>query len=119
MEKHRVLERGIAGLLVVILVTALLPVAGLSPVAVASPANPLRISQVYGGGGNSGAYYTHDFIELFNAGDAPVSLNGLSLQYASATGTGLFGACLLYTSDAADDHLCVDLGGRRIIKKNK
>ena len=28
--------------------------------------------------------------------------------------------CLLYTSDAADDLLCVDLGGRRIIKnKNR
>src|SRR5450756_3254248 len=29
----------------------------------------------------------------------------------------LYGDCLLYTSDAADDLLCVDLGGRRIIKK--
>ena len=29
----------------------------------------------------------------------------------------LFLACLLYTSDAADDLLCVALGGRRIIKK--
>jgi len=28
-------------------------------------------------------------------------------------------ACLLYTSDAADDSLRVDLGGRRIIKKKK
>ena len=28
-----------------------------------------------------------------------------------------YGTCLLYTSDAADDLLCVDLGGRRIIKK--
>ena len=27
--------------------------------------------------------------------------------------------CLLYTSDAADDLLCVDLGGRRLIKKKK
>ena len=27
-------------------------------------------------------------------------------------------ACLLYTSDAADDMQCVDLGGRRIIKKS-
>ena len=27
--------------------------------------------------------------------------------------------CLLYTSDAADDLLCVDIGGRRIIKKKK
>ena len=26
--------------------------------------------------------------------------------------------CLLYTSDAADEHGCVDLGGRRIIKKS-
>ena len=29
------------------------------------------------------------------------------------------GVCLLYTSDAADDLLCVDLGGRRISKKKK
>ena len=29
----------------------------------------------------------------------------------------LYISCLLYTSDAADDLLCVDLGGRRIIKK--
>ena len=27
--------------------------------------------------------------------------------------------CLLYTSDAADDPLCVDLGGRRMLKKKK
>eukprot|EP00831_Metopus_contortus_P068652 TRINITY_DN61438_c0_g1_i1.p2 TRINITY_DN61438_c0_g1~~TRINITY_DN61438_c0_g1_i1.p2 ORF type:complete len:202 (+),score=25.50 TRINITY_DN61438_c0_g1_i1:128-733(+) len=31
----------------------------------------------------------------------------------------LFKNCLLYTSDAADDTPCVDLGGRRIIKKKK
>ena len=31
----------------------------------------------------------------------------------------VFCTCLLYTSDAADDLLCVDLGGRRIIKKKK
>ena len=30
-----------------------------------------------------------------------------------------FKACLLYTSDAADERSSVDLGGRRIIKKNK
>ena len=33
--------------------------------------------------------------------------------------TVLYTTCLLYTSDAADDLLCVDLGGRRIIKKKK
>ncbi|NLZ26825.1 MAG: ExeM/NucH family extracellular endonuclease [Chloroflexi bacterium] len=52
----------------------------------------LKLSQVYGGGGNSGAPYKHDFIEIFNAGTAAVSLDGLSLQYASATGAGNFGA---------------------------
>ena len=50
------------------------------------------ISQVYGGGGNSGATYTNDFIELFNRGSTGVSVNGWSVQYASATGTGNFGA---------------------------
>lgn len=50
------------------------------------------ISQVYGGGGNSGATYTHDFIELFNRGTLSVSLAGWSVQYASATGAGNFGS---------------------------
>ena len=45
------------------------------------------ISQVYGGGGNSGATYTHDFVELYNAGSAAVDLTGWSVQYASAAGT--------------------------------
>lgn len=52
----------------------------------------VAISQVYGGGGNSGAPYTHDFVELFNRGSVPVSLTGWSIQYASATGTGSFGS---------------------------
>lgn len=50
------------------------------------------ISQVYGAGSNSGALYTHDYIELFNRGTSPVSLSGWSLQYASSAGTGNFGA---------------------------
>ena len=33
--------------------------------------------------------------------------------------TGQSNACLLYTSDAADERSSVDLGGRRIIKKKK
>ncbi|MEV7806817.1 ExeM/NucH family extracellular endonuclease [Microbispora sp. NPDC088329] len=50
------------------------------------------ISQVYGGGGNSGAPYTNDYVELFNRGTATISLDGWSLQYASAAGTGPFGS---------------------------
>ncbi|MGD9688906.1 MAG: lamin tail domain-containing protein [Phycisphaerales bacterium] len=48
------------------------------------------ISQVYGGGGNSGATFTHDFVELFNRTDAPVDLTGRSIQYASASSAGGF-----------------------------
>src|SRR5437016_13059599 len=44
------------------------------------------ISQVYGGGGNSGAQYRQDFIELLNNGQTTVSLAGWSLQYGSAAG---------------------------------
>lgn len=45
------------------------------------------ISQVYGGGGNTGATYTHDFIELLNTGNTNIDLTGWSVQYASATGS--------------------------------
>ncbi|MCA0232344.1 MAG: ExeM/NucH family extracellular endonuclease [Bacteroidetes bacterium] len=44
------------------------------------------ISQVYGGGGNSGATLTNDFIELFNSGSTTVDLTNYSIQYASASG---------------------------------
>jgi len=44
------------------------------------------ISQVYGGGGNAGATYTNDFVELYNRGTAPVDVTGWTLQYASSTG---------------------------------
>ncbi|MGI9104956.1 MAG: lamin tail domain-containing protein [Pyrinomonadaceae bacterium] len=63
----------------------------LVPTAEAASPN-IVISQVYGGGGNSGAPLTHDFIELFNRGTTAVSINGWSVQYTSATGTGNFGA---------------------------
>jgi Predicted extracellular nuclease len=45
------------------------------------------VSQVYGGGGNSGATYRSDFIELHNNGTSAVSLSGWSVQYASAAGS--------------------------------
>ncbi len=53
---------------------------------------PVVISQVYGAGGNTGSSYRSDFVELFNRSASTVSLSGWSLQYASAAGTGSFGA---------------------------
>ena len=47
-----------------------------------------------------------------------VGCSGLTRRGAAATIVRPR-TCLLYTSDAADDLLCVDLGGRRIIKKKK
>src|ERR671932_153524 len=45
------------------------------------------VSQVYGGGGNAGATYKNDSIELYNRSAAPVSVTGWSVQYAATTGT--------------------------------
>jgi len=45
------------------------------------------ISQVYGGGGNTGSTYANDYVELYNPTSATVTVTGWSLQYASATGT--------------------------------
>jgi hypothetical protein len=55
-------------------------------VAISSQAQVV-ISQVYGGGGNSGAPFTNDFIELFNRGTVAQDLTGWSVQYASSSGT--------------------------------
>src|SRR6478735_7104198 len=52
----------------------------------------VAISQVYGAGGNANAVLLNDYVELFNRGTTDVVLDGSSLQYTSATGTGNFGA---------------------------
>ncbi|SDQ78165.1 hypothetical protein SAMN05421664_2571 [Chryseobacterium soldanellicola] len=44
------------------------------------------ISEIYGGGGNSGATLKNDFIELKNIGPATASLTGATIQYAPASG---------------------------------
>jgi hypothetical protein len=49
--------------------------------------NDLVLSQIYGGGGNSGSTLTNDFIELHNRGSIPVDLTSLSVQYQGSTGT--------------------------------
>ena len=46
-----------------------------------------------------------------------IELKEVTKEYSK--GIAALNGCLLYTSDAADDLLCVDLGGSRIIKKKK
>lgn len=61
---------------------ALVPTAGAHADA---GAGGVVIEEVYGGGGNSGATYTNDFIELYNSGTSTVSLANDSVQYISAS----------------------------------
>ena len=75
--------------LITVLVISFLPSRS-APAYAASP--DIVISQVYGGGGNNGAIFTNDFVELFNRGASTVSVAGWSIQYTSATGPGNFGS---------------------------
>jgi hypothetical protein len=74
-------------------VRALLVCAAIAAVATAriltvrAASTTIVISQLYGGGGNSGATYRNDFIELFNAGGSAVDVSGWSVQYASTQGS--------------------------------
>src|SRR2546423_7537572 len=68
------------------LVVALACLLGLARPA-GAVSSTIVVSQVYGGGGNAGATYKNDFVELYNRSAAPVSVNGWSVQYAATTGT--------------------------------
>jgi predicted extracellular nuclease len=69
---------------ILILLTSFLSL-GMQPALAIS--SDIVISQVYGGGGNSGATYKNDFVELFNRGSSTISLDTWSIQYASSAGT--------------------------------
>jgi predicted extracellular nuclease len=58
-----------------------------APALAADTGTAVVISQVYGGGGNTGATHKNDFIELFNRSSAAVDLSTWSVQYASSTGS--------------------------------
>ena len=68
------------------LAVVLVLLVGIAPATANVGGTNVVISQVYGGGGNSGATYTNDFIELYNPTSAAISLAGWSVQYAATTG---------------------------------
>jgi uncharacterized protein len=97
-----------------ILLRAVLPAvaAALALATPASAASPdVVVSQVYGGGGNSGATFTNDFIELYNRGTAPVPLAGWSVQYGSATGTTFQSTALAGTIGPSRHYLVQEAAG--------
>ena len=71
--------------LVAVLVVAVCSLVGAH--AASAVSSTIVVSQVYGGGGNLGATFKNDFIELYNRSAAPVSVTGWSVQYAATTGT--------------------------------
>lgn len=66
---------------------------GLSLAPAQAASAGLVISEAYGGGGNAGATFTHDFVELHNPTAQPISVDGMSIQYrssgSSAAATGV------------------------------
>jgi Lamin Tail Domain len=67
---------------------AVVAAAGTLAVPSARGASPdVLVSQVFAGGGNAGAPYANDFVELFNRGSSAVDVTGWTVQYASAGGT--------------------------------
>src|SRR2546430_5191571 len=79
MFRSRLLALGV----LVFMVVSLVPLSQRA----AAVSSSIVISQVYGGGGNAGATFRNDFIELYNRGTAPVDLTGWSVQYAATIGT--------------------------------
>ena len=69
------------------------------------------ISQVYGAGGNAGALFKNDYIELHNRGSVPVSLAGWTVQYASAASAAWAATPLTGTIAPGGYHLVQEAGG--------
>ncbi|MFC4786279.1 ExeM/NucH family extracellular endonuclease [Nocardioides sp. MAHUQ-72] len=90
----------------------------LAGLAVTAPAlaniagSGLVISEAYGGGGNSGATYTHDFVELYNPTSAPISVDGMSVQYRSSGSTSAASGVTALTGS-------VPAGGHYLVQEAK
>src|SRR4051794_9069441 len=67
------------------------------------------ISEVYAAGGNAGALYVNDYVELFNRGGTTVDVGSWSVQYATAAGN-TWSVTPLTGSIAPGRHLLVQLG---------
>ena len=85
--------------------------APLAASAVVSPDAALVINEVYGGGGNSGATYKNDFIELFNPSDEAVTVDGWTVQYASTAGNSWARTPLAGTIEPGEYYLVQQAAG--------
>lgn len=98
-------SRRIGTLAIAALVSSLATV----PAHAATDGFQVVISEAYGGGGNSGATYTHDFIELYNPTDADIDLTGYTVEYFSGKG-GSGGKATLTGSIPSGGHFLIQGG---------
>ena len=92
-------------------IAALVSTTVVAPQATAAPdGSAAVISEVYGGGGNKGAPFTNDFIELYNPTDSAIDLTGWSVEYFSAKG-GSGGKHDLTGTLPAGGHFLIQEGG--------
>jgi Lamin Tail Domain len=89
--------------LLVLLSALALPLAATS--ARGSGSGSLVVGEVYAAGGNSGATYANDYVELFNRGASAVAVDGWTLQYASASSTSWQSTALSGTIPAGGRYL--------------
>jgi hypothetical protein len=107
----------------------------------AQKADHVVIAEVYGGGGNSGAYYDEDYIILYNPTSTSVDLSSWSVQYAPSTSSnwltttlsgtisagsyyaigeheGSSGNSLPFTPDVTDSHSLATSDGKVALADN-
>lgn len=110
-HNHRRHQRALAAVAVLATVSAAL--VATAPVA-AAPSAGLVVGEVYGGGGNSGATLTNDFVELHNLGSTAIDLTGYAVQYlpASASPTSAWQAThIAGTIAAGGSYLVAEAAG--------
>jgi 5'-nucleotidase len=93
------------------LVLAAAGLASISPASANPAATGLVISEVYGAGGNGGAVYNADFVELYNPTASAVRLTGDYIHYRSAGGASGGTPYALTGSVPAGGHFLIQMGG--------
>jgi len=81
--------------------------------------NHIVISAIYGGGGNAGAKFKYDFIELFNPTSGDITLTNWAVQYGSATGTAKWASKKAITATIPSGHyFLIQLAGSATVGGN-